>query len=34
VVRSGLEPGDRILVDPTGAAVGGRVRTQVKPDAL
>ncbi|MDP3231135.1 MAG: efflux RND transporter periplasmic adaptor subunit [Myxococcales bacterium] len=34
VVRSGLQQGDRILVDPTGAAVGARVRAKVMPDAL
>jgi RND family efflux transporter MFP subunit len=34
VVRSGLKLGDRILVDPKGAAVGARVRPEVMPDAL
>jgi len=34
VVRSGLKQGDVILVDPTGAVVGARVRARVTPDAF
>jgi RND family efflux transporter MFP subunit len=34
VVRSGLEQGEHILVDPKGAAAGANVRTRVRPDAL
>lgn len=34
VVRSGLEAGEHVLVDPKGAAVGARVRVRVIPDAL
>ncbi len=34
VVRSGLQVGDRILFDPTSAAVGARVRAKVMPDGL
>ena len=34
VVRSGLEQGDQILVDPTSAEEGSQVRSTVRPNAL
>lgn len=34
VVRSGLQPGEHILIDPKGASVGALVRSQVTPDVL
>jgi RND family efflux transporter MFP subunit len=34
VVRSGLAQGERILIDPKGAAVGASVRAKVKSDVL